>query len=200
METHARFLPPRRWPAFARSMLFALVAVANTGVAQSPANGPGWYLTGYTFKDGTLEKESALAGSGARMKDRVSFVGDRGNLEITQHRTDIKTGKLLAGVTYRVTWSEPPALLKPQEKAAFDYEVKTQSSLVWKIPQQTAHINQGASGVYFVAPNGAKYLTKDIRATLTTEKVIDNGRPGAKRVLQMNFGNGFAASYSYEWR
>jgi hypothetical protein len=78
--------------------------------------------------------------------------------------------------------------------------VKTVSSLVWKIPQQTVHINQGASGVYFVTPDGTKYLTKDIRATLTTEKVIEKGTPGAKRVLQLNFGNGFAASYSYEWR
>jgi hypothetical protein len=186
--------------AFTPLALFALLAIANTSTAQPAARGGGWYLTGYTFKDGSLEKESVLAGTTSRMRDRISFTGDRGNLEITQQRTDIKTGKPLASVKYRVTWSEPPTLLKPQEKTAFDFEVKTVSSLVWKIPQQTVHINQGASGVYFVTPDGAKYLTRDIRATLTTEKVIEKGAPGAKRVLQLNFGNGFAASYSYEWR
>ena len=200
MNPRARYPQSRVLAAFTLLGLSSLFALAKTSTAQSPATGPGWYLTGYAFKDGTLEKESVLAGSSARMKDRVSFTGDRGNLEISQHRTDIKTGKLLAGVKYRVTWSEPPALLKPQEKAAFDYEVKTLSSLVWKIPQQTMHINQGTSGVYFVTPDGTRYLTKDLRATLTTEKVIEKGTPGVKRVLQMNFGNGFAASYSYEWR
>lgn len=200
MDTYARFSRTRRLLAYTLPALLSFSTVAKTGVAQSAATGPGWYLTSYTFKDGSSERESVLAGTSSRMKDRVSFTGDRGNIEITQHRTDIKTGKLLAGVKYQVTWSEPPEMLVPQTKAAFDFALKTISSLTWKPPQQSAHINQGMSGVYFVAPDGAKYLTKDVSATLTTEKVIDKGTPGAKRVLQMNFGNGFSASYSYEWR
>ena len=30
--------------------------------------------------------------------------------------------------------------------------------------------------------------------------MIDKGTKGAKRVLQINFGNGFSATYNYEWR
>jgi hypothetical protein len=60
-------------------------------------------------------------------------------------------------------------------------------------------LNQG-SGVYFVAPEGAKFITKDVKATLTTEKAIVKGVKGAKRQLQMNFGNGFVVSYDYVWR
>lgn len=56
------------------------------------------------------------------------------------------------------------------------------------------------NGVYFITPEGAKHITKDIRTRLTTEKVIEKGTKGAKRFIQMNFGNGFVATYDYEWR
>ncbi|MDZ7615198.1 MAG: hypothetical protein U5K51_16995 [Flavobacteriaceae bacterium] len=61
-------------------------------------------------------------------------------------------------------------------------------------------MNQGLNGVYFVTPDGTKYITKDINSTLSSEKVIDKGTKGAKRMVQMNFGNGFSATYNYEWR
>jgi hypothetical protein len=147
-----------------------------------------------------MEKESVLAGTSSRMKDKISFKGRRGNIEISQNRYDVKTGKLLAGVTYRVTWSDPPEFLRAQEQTSFDFEIRTLASSAWKAPQQSAHLNQGASGIYFVASDGARYLTKDIKSPLITEKPIERGTKGAKRVLQMNFGNGFAAIYSYEWR
>ncbi|MDZ7615200.1 MAG: hypothetical protein U5K51_17005 [Flavobacteriaceae bacterium] len=57
------------------------------------------------------------------------------------------------------------------------------------------HVNQGLNGVYFVTPDGTKYITKDINSTLSSEKVIDKGTKERKECVQMNFGNGFSATY-----
>ncbi len=179
---------------------FTFILCTHFSFSQASANGPGWYLTGYSFKDGSLQKETELAGTTSKMKDVISFKGDKGNIEITQNRYDLKSGKLLAGVTYKVIWTDPPAVLKSGEMSSFDFELTTLSSLTWKVPQQSMHLNQSLNGVYFVTPDGTKYITKDIKSVLTTEKVLDKGTKGAKRVLQMNFGNGFSATYNYEWR
>ncbi|HSQ46868.1 MAG TPA: hypothetical protein VLM44_08130 [Lutibacter sp.] len=160
----------------------------------------GWHLTNYSFKDGSLQKESVLMGTTSKMKDVISCKGNKGNIEITQNRFDVKTGKLLAGITYGVFWTDPPTVLNPNEKSSLDFELNTISSLTWKVPQQSMYINQGLNGVYFITPEGTKYITKDIKTKLTTEKVIDKGTKGAKRFIQMNFGNGFVATYNYEWR
>ncbi len=178
--------------------LFVIVAI-NAGHAQT-SDVAGWHLTGYSFKDGSLKKESVLAGTSAKMTDVVTYKGDKGNIEITQNRTDVSTGKLLAGVTYRVIWSDTPAVLLPNEKTALQYQLSTISSTVWKAPQQTVSINQGASGLFFASPNGTKYIKDDMSATLTSGRAIERGTKGNKRTIQVSLGNGFIASYNYEWR
>jgi len=184
-----------------KMLTFLLVVLCiSTGFAQTASSVSGWHLTDYSFKDGTLQKESVLAGTTSRMNDVISYKGDRGNIEITQNRYDVKTGKLLAGVTYRVLWTDPPTVLNPGEKSSLDFELSTISSVSWKAPQQSMHLNQGLNGVYFITSDGTNYITKDIKTRLTTEKVIDKGTKGAKRVIQMNFGNGFSVTYTYEWR
>ncbi len=185
-----------------KGMLTFLIVLLgmSTSYSQTASSLSGWYLTGYSFKDGTLQKESVLAGTTSKMKDVISYKGNEGDIEITQNRYDLKTGKLLAGVTYRVLWTDPPAVLNPDEKSSLDFELTTISSVSWKAPQQSMHLNQGSNGNYFITPDGTKYITKDIKTRLITEKVIDKGTKGAKRVLQMNFGNGFSATYNYEWR
>jgi hypothetical protein len=159
-----------------------------------------WQFTGYSFKDGSLEKETVLAGTTSKMEDKISFKGDKGNIEITQNRYDIKTGKLLAGVSYQVIWEDPPAMLKPTEQISLKFELNTKSSFSWKAPQQSVHFNQGLYGIYFITPDGTRYITKDIKSLLTTEKAVEKGSKGMKRVIQVNFGNGFAAMYNYEWK
>jgi hypothetical protein len=169
------------------------------GFAQTVSNQAGWYLSNYTFKDGSLNKETSLMGTSSKMKDVISYKGGKGTLEITYNRYSVPDGKKLAGVTYKVGWTDPPLVLIPGEKIIVDFELKTISSLSWKAPQQSFNINQGW-GMYFVTPDGTKFLTKDIKETLTTEKVIEKGTAGAKRMIQMVFGNGFIATYNYEWK
>jgi hypothetical protein len=183
-------------------LLASLVLLIGTShiYAQSGSNEAGWHLTNYTFKDGSLENETVVMGTTSKMKNVISYKGDKGNIEVTYNRYDVSSGKLLAGVTYKVIWTDPPAILSTTEKISIDFELKTLSSLTWKVPQSSMHLNQGLNGVYFVTPDGTKYINKDIKSRLTTEKVIDKGTKGAKRVLQMNFGNGFSATYNYEWR
>ncbi|MDZ7615197.1 MAG: hypothetical protein U5K51_16990 [Flavobacteriaceae bacterium] len=103
------------------AFLFVLMCT-NLVLSQTASNESGWYLTSYSFKDGSMQKESVLMGTSSKMKDVVSFKGDKGNIEITHNRNDLASGKLLAGVTYQVTWTDPPAILEPGTKSSFDYE------------------------------------------------------------------------------
>ena len=181
--------------------LIALLLININVVKSQPASSEsGWQLTGYSFKDGTSQNETVLAGTSSKMKNVVSYKGDKGSIEITQNRFDVNSGKLLAGVTYSVNWTDPPAILVPGEKSFLDYEINTISSLTWKAPQQSINLNQGLYGIYFVTPDGTKYFTKDFKSRLTTEKPIEKGSKGTKRIIQMNFGNGFSATYTYEWK
>ena len=164
------------------------------------ATANGWQLINYSFKDGSVKKNSVLMGTTSGLYDTISYKGDKGNIVITQNRYDVKTGKLLAGVSYKVIWSDPPAVLQPEEKTSIDFESKTISSLSWKAPQRSVYVNQGLYGIYYITPGGEKYINKDISARLTTEKSIQKGTKGAKRLIQINFGNGFSATYTYEWR
>ena len=182
-------------------LAFLLIVICvSAGFSQTESNLTGWHLIGYSFKDGSMQKETVLAGTTSQMNDVISFRGEKGNIEITQNRFDVKTGKLLAGVTYQVIWTNPPAILRPMEKISLDYKLNTMSSLSWKAPQQSVYINQGLYGVYFFTPDGTKYITKDINSKLTSQKEIEKGTKGAKRIIQLSFGNGFAAIYNYEWR
>ena len=184
-----------------KNYILCLFAFTITGfsLAQSPGNETGWYLSDYSFKDGSGKYDKVLAGTSSKMYDKISYEGEKGNIEITQNRYDEKTGKLLAGVTYKTIWSNPSGFLKPGEKVTIDYELKTIYSLQWKPQQQTVYLNQG-QGVYFVASDGTKFITKDLKSTLTSDKSIEKGSQGAKRTIQVTLGTGFSATYTYEWR
>ena len=182
-------------------LLFLLIFLLNNPIhSQPPAKASGWYFTNYSFKDESLRKESVLMGTTTKIYDTIHYKGDKGNIVISQKRYDLKTGKLLAGVTYNVIWTDPPVVLKPDIKTSVNYELKTTSSLSWKAPQQSIHVDQGLYGIYYITTGGIKYIKKDIREKLTTEKPILKGTKGAKRVIQVNLGNGFHAVYTYEWR
>ncbi|HOZ70523.1 MAG TPA: hypothetical protein PLB49_13020 [Chitinophagaceae bacterium] len=178
------------------SFLFFMLpfaAAAQQGTA-------GWYLTDYVFKDGSLQKESLLMGTSSKLKDVISYTGAKGKIEITHKRFDVASGKLLHGVTYEVSWTDPSSLLEPGKNYTVDYELKTKVSNPWKAPQQSVYFNQGLNGVYFTTADGVKYITKDFKAKLTTEKVVAKGSKGQKREIQVNMGSGFSAIYKYEWR
>ena len=186
---------------FKKLLIPFLIFLFSSPVHSQPAtSASGWYFTSYSFKEGSLRKESVLMGTTSKMYDTIYNKGDKGNMIITHNRYDVKTGKLVAGVSYKVIWSDPPAVLQPEEKTSIDFESKTISSLSWKAPQRSVYVNQGLYGIYYITPGGEKYINKDISARLTTEKPIQKGTKGAKRLIQINFGNGFHAIYNYEWR
>ncbi len=181
-------------------LLLLTFMLTGTAFAQSSGNTSGWRLVNYSFKDGSAKRETVLAGTSSKMYDLVTHKGGKGDIEISHNRYDTKTKKLLAGVTYKVIWSDPPKFLNPGEKASLDYQLNTISSLSWKPPQQTVYLNQGVNGVYFSAPDGTKFITKNLKDKLTSEKVIEKGSAGSKRTIQVSLGNGYSAIYSYEWR
>ncbi|MDK9717248.1 MAG: hypothetical protein OEL57_04985 [Trichlorobacter sp.] len=186
----------------AKASISAFMIFLFTGIAfaQPSGNSSGWRLINYSFKDGSARYEHVLAGTSSKMYDLVSHKGSKGNLQISQNRYDDKTRKILAGVTYQVRWSDPPAFLQSGKKASINYQLSTSSSISWKPPQQSVYLNQGLQGVYFSAPDGTKYITKDMKETLTSEKVIEAGTPGTKRTIKVTLGNGYSATYTYEWK
>jgi len=163
-------------------------------------NKNAWHFTSYEFKNGSLKKYSNLMGTSSKMYDTISYKGVKGNMTITHDRYDVKTGKLLAGVTYQIVWSDPATLLLTGEKSSVNYSLKTIATKSWTAPNSSLHFNQGMYGIYFLSPDGKKYFTKDMSTTLTTEKVITEGSQGSKRFIQVNLGNGFMFTYNYEWR
>ena len=163
-------------------------------------NQNAWHFTSYEFKNGSLKKYSNLMGTSSQMYDTISYKGVKGNMTITQDRFDVKTGKLLAGVTYQIVWTDPASQLIAGEKSSVSFSLKTIATKSWTSPNCSIRYNQGIYGIYFLAPDGKKYFTKDVSTTLTTEKVIAEGSKGLKKFIQVNLGNGFMFTYNYEWR
>lgn len=157
-----------------------------------------WKLKEVKFTDGTSYSESVLAGTSSYMYDKVSFTGGQNDLTITHNRYDKKTNILLAARTYQVTWTDPPQYLTVGQKISINYGTKTFESLQWKMSQNSIYMDQGW-GVYFVAPDGTKYIAQDMKADFTTEKIVEKGSKGKFRLIQLSHGDGFKTEYVYEW-
>lgn len=57
-------------------------------------------------------------------------------------------------------YGQTPVVLKPDIKTSVNYELKTTSSLSWKAPQQSIHVDQGLYGIYYITTGGIKYIKK----------------------------------------
>lgn len=193
--------PKTRLSSLITFTLFVVtILIFSPANAQPPGSSSGWYFTNYTFKDGSLKNSTVLMGTSSKMNNVISYTGNKGDMTITQNRYDDKTGKLLAGVTYNIVWSDPSKVLIANEKSSLNFTLKTISSKTWTPPQNSVSFNQGIYGVYFLTPDGKKYFSNNVSTTLTTEKVIAEGSKGAKKFIQVNLGNGYIFTYNYEWR
>ena len=160
----------------------------------------GWQLTGYNFVDGTSSVERVLAGTSSRMDDVTKFRGGKNDMEIAKNRFDKKTGKLLAGVTYSVKWTDPPAVLMAGERIAIQYELRTITAASRQPDFQSVKFDQGASGLFLYNTRGENYFRKDFSSRIVSDKVVEKGTPGKKRRITVNLGGGFLAIYEYEWK
>lgn len=170
----------------------------NTTTSSSQNRTQVWKLKEVKFTDATAYSETVLAGTTSYMYDQIGFTGSQNNLIISHYRYDKKTNKLLAGRKYQVIWTDPPEYLVVGEKISIEYETKSMESIVWKMLQNSININQGM-GVSFAAPDGTKYIDKDMKALFTSEKVIEKGTKGQTRVIQVVHADGFKTEYFYEW-
>lgn len=167
---------------------------APTPTATKPevkSQGPGWYLKGYALKDGT----------GTYGQDKSSFKGKKNDMTMTHNRYDSKE-KLVAGSTHQTIWTDPPSFLKVGQKISVKYETKQGNYKDWKmgsLVQQSVNMDQG-TGVAFVATDGTRYITKDFKGTLTSQKAVEKGKKGQTRVIQLVIGRNYKATYTYEWR
>jgi hypothetical protein len=167
------------------------------------AGAPGWHLVSYAFTDASyIDKESTLAGTTSVVVDNLSFLGGRGDITISQSRIDKASGDLLASQNYRVLWSDPPRFIAAGSRPQLDFELTRISHYKWPlISQNSVSFNQGF-GAYFEADGGARYFTADIRARLTLNADVTPGPApvSAPRIVQVNLGSGYMATYAYEWR
>ncbi len=169
--------------------------------APAVAGEAGWYLINYKFRDVSATTPDRLMGTSATMTNVIKYKGEKGDVEITYNRYDDSTGKLLHGITYGVSWSDPPSYIRVGEKISINYEIRILSTTgSWTKPSQnSANINQGM-GVNFSTPEGVRYLSDNIRTVLTSEKAIEAGTKGRTRTIQLVLGTGYMAEYIYEWR
>lgn len=178
------------------AMLFAFTYVF---AQQIGANG-GWRQTGYTFVDGSSNIERVLAGTSSKMNDVTKFKGAKGAIKIAYNRFDQKTGALLAGVTYEIKWTDPPATLFPGEKIKMHYQLRTVTSKSWTPNPQSVSFNQGISGLFLLNPAGENYFKKDFNNEIISNKAVEKGnRNNEEKAITANFGSGFKAIYSYVW-
>lgn len=160
-----------------------------------------WYLKGYSFTDGTLTKETVLAGTSSKMRDEIRYRGEKHDIEISKNRWDVKTGGLLAGVTYTVAWTDPPAVLIPGEKINMNYNLKTIKSKTWKPETQSVRFNQGIYGLYFFNLRGENYFNTDFNSDIVTGKPVEKGyKNNEEKTIVVSMGAGFKAVYTYQWR
>ena len=178
-------------------LLFFLMAL-SFGIVYAQG---GWKLVGYNFVDGTKTSDNVLAGTSDYMTDLVSFTGKKGNIQITKKRIDKSSGKLLAGVTYSVTWSDPQDYVAAGEKIRLHYTLKTISSTTWKPDQQMAKFSQGVYGINLANAAGEIYFNKDFSSEIISQKPLSKGaKDKEKKTLTVTLGSGFQAIYHYEWR
>lgn len=178
----------------------AWVFIADAGI--DPA-ATGWHLAGYAFTDVSyVDKESVLAGTASVMVDNLSFIGGRGDITVTHTRVDKASGDLLASQSYRAIWSEPPHFIAAGSRPQLDLELTLISYYKWQnIPQNSVYFNQGF-GAYFETDAGTRYFTSDISARLTLSADVAPGPAplAAPRIVQVNLGSGYTATYTYTWR
>ena len=162
---------------------------------QTPITTPtqigGWHFVKYTFTDGT----------GRYGSDVSSFTGGKNNMTMSHTRYDDK-GKVVASSTHQTMWSDPPTYLRVGDLVSVNYETKQMASNGWtmaSLQQQSVSMDQGWT-VYFIAPDGTKYITKDFKGVLTAEKALEKGRKGAMRTIRFVIGRNYSVTYTYEWR
>jgi hypothetical protein len=176
------------------------VFIADAGI---DPNATGWHLAGYAFTDASyVDKESVLAGTTSVMVDNLSFIGGRGDITITHTRIDKASGDLLASQSYRAIWSEPPHYIAAGSRPQLDLELTLISYYKWQsIPQNSVYFNQGF-GAYFESEGGTRYFTSDISARLILSASVAPGPApvGAPRIVQVNLGAGYTATYTYAWQ
>ena len=177
-------------------LMFSILFLNNSFIFAQGA----WKLVDYKFTDGTSSSEKTLAGTSDYMIDAIKFTGEKGNIQITQNRNDKSSGKLLAGVTYIVSWTDPQNTIFPGDIIRMNYSLKTISSTSWTPEQQTAKFEQGIYGIYLANTSGDIYFNKDFNSQISSQKAIKKGNKDKElKNLTINMGCGFKAIYSYQW-
>ena len=165
--------------------------------SQSVEGQGGWKLTNYTFIDGASNAERVLAGTNSKMTDVNEYKGGKGDVEIIKNRWDQKTGVLLAGVTYSVKWTDPPAQMLTGDKIRMHFELKTITSKSWTPDPLSVSFNQGM-GIYLLNTKGENYFKSDFKDELISAKVVSKGsKNNEEKRITVNLGSGYKAIYTY---
>jgi hypothetical protein len=166
------------------------------------ATARGWHLASYSFTDASYtNKETVLAGTSSVLVDNLSFEGGRGDLTITLTRHDKASGDLIASISYRCIWSDPPRLIAEGSRPSLDYSLqRIGSSGGWtSIPQNAVSWNQGW-GAYFIDSAGTKFFSADMATRLVLDQEVSAGPSNTPRTVQVTLGSSFSATYTYEWK
>lgn len=167
----------------------------------SDYKGAGWYFTDLNVQgEDRVGDPHPLMGTSSYMYDEHKTTGGKNDLTITHNRYDYNNNNLLAGMTYRAIWEDPPQYIVAGSKASMNVErVTLATNNSWKAADISINWNQGST-VYFVGSDGTKYIQNDMKLKMTMEKEVEKGNPGSIKRVQLILGEGYVYEYNYEWR
>lgn len=179
----------------------------------------GWLLVESKYFQSTSDVDilggpvkSTQTGTGAVLLDYYRDEGVHGNMLFTVRRTD-GNGNYLVGSSWRVVWMDPDKFLPAGQQASLYIEHELIAD--WGTPAVSANFDMpdmepnrvSSSPIRFLHEHGTDNPYKDTRAevfnakeTLYTEKPLPEGKPGDRRAIYINFGQGYGMRYTYEWQ
>ncbi|MTI95473.1 MAG: hypothetical protein FH749_08275 [Firmicutes bacterium] len=166
---------------------------------------PGWYLTGWDYFISPVDA-SVVGGSygGPELFDYHESQGGKNDFSYSIKRSD-KNGKTLHAGTFHVTWTDPASYLAPGARATLTVNRTVEG---WGISRLAASFDNGdlepsratSSVIRLVSPQGETAIADSFQGTMSSEKVIPEGKPGDKKAVRIILGNDYGFRYNYEWR